>query len=221
MTATAQHAHGGGLDEAIESSPTATTRWPTEVTMKDQDPSGTAQRWARFRFAIIGPLLACPPRSGQLRDALEALAQRSWIHPTTGEPVRYGLSTIERWYYSARREPRDPLVALRKTRRSDAGQHALSEALRAVLGAQHREHPGWSVRLHYDNLLALATQAAELAPVPSYDTVRRFMRVTDLRKSARVRSIPHTAGGERAARRLDSREVRSYEVSHCARLVAS
>ena len=30
------------------------------------------------------------------------LAEKPWRHPTTGEFVRFGLSTIERWYYAAR-----------------------------------------------------------------------------------------------------------------------
>ena len=47
-------------------------------------------RWARLRFAIIGPLLAAPPESGELRAALQALAARTWQHPTSGLPVRFG-----------------------------------------------------------------------------------------------------------------------------------
>ena len=38
-------------------------------------------RWARLRFAIIGPLLAAPPAKGELRQALEALAKKRWKHP--------------------------------------------------------------------------------------------------------------------------------------------
>jgi hypothetical protein len=69
--------------------------------MKDNDHSSIAQRWARLRFAIIGPLLACPPRRGQLRVELEMLARRRWMHPTSGELVTFGVSTIERWFYIA------------------------------------------------------------------------------------------------------------------------
>jgi len=35
-------------------------------------------RWARLRFAIIGPLLAAPPPMGTLRGELEALTQKNW-----------------------------------------------------------------------------------------------------------------------------------------------
>ena len=55
-------------------------------------------RWACLRFAIIGPLLAAPPEPGELHEALEKLAAKNWIHPLTGLPVRFGFSTVERWY---------------------------------------------------------------------------------------------------------------------------
>ena len=42
-----------------------------------------ARKWARFRFAVVGPLLAAPPRRGHLRPALEQLAAKTWMHPTT------------------------------------------------------------------------------------------------------------------------------------------
>jgi len=62
--------------------------------------SGPLQRdrWARLRFSIIGPLLAAPPEPGELRRVLSELAARRWRHPTSGLEVRFGLSTIERWY---------------------------------------------------------------------------------------------------------------------------
>ena len=60
-------------------------------------------RWARLRFSIIGPLLAAPPDSGELQTALGLLAAKTWRHPTSGLDVSFGLSTLERWYYAARR----------------------------------------------------------------------------------------------------------------------
>ncbi len=56
------------------------------------------ERWAHLRFSVIGQLLAAPPPKGELRAQIEALAGRQWRHPVTGEPVRFGFSTIERWY---------------------------------------------------------------------------------------------------------------------------
>jgi hypothetical protein len=64
---------------------------------------------------VIGQLLAAPPDKGELRSAIEALAARTWQHPTTGEPVYFGFSTIERWYYRALKE-RAPEAPVEVTR---------------------------------------------------------------------------------------------------------
>jgi len=48
-------------------------------------------RWARLRFAIIGPLLAAPPAQGELRTALEGLARRRLSFFTPMEPFRFHL----------------------------------------------------------------------------------------------------------------------------------
>ena len=68
-----------------------------------EPPSGPRvhERWAHLRFSVVGQLLAAPPPKGELRAAIIALAARTWQHPTTAEPVRFGFSTIERWYYRA------------------------------------------------------------------------------------------------------------------------
>jgi hypothetical protein len=80
------------------------------------------QRWARFRFAVIGSLLSCPPDSGQLQRAIAALAARRWQHPVDSQrQMCIGASTIERWYYKARTAA-DPIAALARKTRSDAGR---------------------------------------------------------------------------------------------------
>ena len=170
--------------------------------------------WARFRFSVIGHLLAAPPAKGVLRLELEALAAREWRHPVSGVPVRFGLSTIERWYYRARRERHDPVGVLRRKVRTDAGrQAAMSEAVRQAVLAQYAAHGGWSVQLHHDNLLALAEQRPELRPVPSYSTLRRFLKANGLDKRRRLTSR-QTPGAVRAQARLFDREVRSYEAEY-------
>ena len=80
-----------------------------------KDPS-QRDRWARLRFAIIGPLLAAPPDPGELQTALGLLASKTWRHPTSGMDVSFGLSTLERWYYAARKAD-DPVAALRNSLR--------------------------------------------------------------------------------------------------------
>jgi len=66
------------------------------------------QRWAQFRFSVIGELLSCPPQKGQLQKAIGRLARKIYQHPIDpNRRIRIGSSTIERWYYKARAVP-DP-----------------------------------------------------------------------------------------------------------------
>lgn len=102
-------------------------------------------RWAELRFAIVGPLLAAPPARGELAVEIAVLASVTWKHPATGEPVRFGAPTIERWYYQARNAGVDRVAALRKKIRKDAGTHpSMTPLLRSALRAQYDAHPTWS-----------------------------------------------------------------------------
>jgi len=131
---------------------------------------------ARLRFSIIGALLAAPPPSGELLTQLRELAAKPWRDPTTGLDVRFGVSTLERWYYAARRA-RDPLAALTDRRRIRAGRFpSLSAQAEAALLAQYREHQGWTVQLHYDNLKVVLAGSK----LPSYPTVRRYFRASGM-----------------------------------------
>lgn len=182
--------------------------------MGEEVPDNVTECWARLRFAIVGPLLAAPPKGGGLRGELERLSRQLWKHPTTGERVRFAYSTIERWYYTAKNEARDPVRALRRKHRKDAGQQpSLGAGLRCVLQAQYGEHPGWSYLLHHDNLAARVEADPALGPLPSYTTVRRYMKKNGLTRT-RPRSRRRTEATERAARRLEQREVRSFEATH-------
>ncbi len=171
------------------------------------------QRWARFRFAVIGPLLSSPPPKGTLQRELQTLAQRDWLHPITGQPTTLAQSTIERWYYRAKRAA-DPISALRPKRREDAGhQRMLTTQLSELLRNQYQQHKSWSYQLHFDNLLALMQERPELGPKPSYSTVRRHMKSSGLSKQRRIVKRD-TAGAQAAEKRLQTREVRSYEVDY-------
>jgi len=172
------------------------------------------EQWAHLRFSVIGQLLAAPPAKGGLRSELDTLAAREWRHPVSGEPVRFGVSTIERWYYRALKERQDPVAVLRRKRREDAGQQvAIGEVLRQALLAQYAAHKSWSVKLHWDNLAALAETRPELKPVPSYSTVRRFLAAHGLEKRRPLTSR-QTTGALLAEARLEQREVRSYEAEY-------
>jgi transposase InsO family protein len=171
-----------------------------------------------LRFAVIGQLLAAPPAKGELRGQIKELADREWPHPITGRPVRFGVSTVERWLHKARQENRDPVRVLRRKVRTDVGaQESLGLAIREALRAQYAGHMSWSIALHHLNLRALAEQRPELGPVPSYSTIRRFFKAHGLIKRRRL-SARRTAGVERAEARLMQREVRSYEADYVGSL---
>ena len=125
------------------------------------------ERWAQLRFSVIGHLLAAPPAAGTLRGELQKLAARQWRHPSTGEPVRFGVSTIERWLYCARRERHDSVGVLKRKRRKDAGsQDSMSAAVRAALRAQYAAHPTPAIELELvSHNESLALQVLTSAPL--------------------------------------------------------
>jgi putative transposase len=169
------------------------------------------ERWAHFRFSVIGPLLAAPPARGELQPQLEELAAKKWRHPLSGEWTRLGLSTIQRWYYKALRSKQGPVEALQRKIRSDQGKHpALSPGLAQLLAGQYRQHPSWSYQLHADNLAVLVEQQPDLGSMPSYVSVLRFMKSHGLFKRPR-RGPVHSPGAKDAERRYEAREVRGYE----------
>jgi len=178
---------------------------------KKESHKGTRhEHWAHLRFSVVGHLLASPPRRGNLQAELERLAGKEWMHPVTKQKTRFGVSTIERWYYQAKNAS-NPVGVLRKKTRKDRGrQTALSDALKGAIHAQHAAHRGWTYQLHYDNLEAWVAAEPELGPLPSYVTVRRYMKSVGLSKRRKL-SSETTDGVRRAERRLDEREVRSYE----------
>jgi len=176
------------------------------------DNESAANRWARFRFAVIGPLLAAPPAYGELQLAFRRLAGSLWQHPIHGTAYRISVGSIERWYYKAHRAM-DPVGALRPQRREDAGRtRRLSTALVAQIERQYQQHLDWTTQLHYDNLVALSESMPELQPMPSYSTLRRHLKARGLH---RQRPLPTQRPGELQAReRLERREVRSYEAEY-------
>jgi transposase InsO family protein len=179
----------------------------------EDDPKRAApsqERWAHLRFSIVGRLLAAPPARGSLKVKLEDLARERWRHPTKGEPKQFSVSTIEHWYYAARKAA-DPVGVLRRKLRCDSGQHpSLGAPLRRELLRLYAEHPGWSYQLHFDNLKALAAKDGSLGRLPSCPTLRRFMKDNGLFRK-RLRRGKDKPGLTRALARLESREVRSWE----------
>ena len=145
------------------------------------------QSWAHLRFSVVGQLLAAPPPRGELQGELERLAAKKWLSPATGELRNFGLSTIERWLGEARKAQQDPVSALRRKIRKDSGQQtSMGSPVRQALLAQYVAHKGWSIQLHYDNLVALAEMSPEVGEPASYSTVRRFMKAHGLHRRRRL-----------------------------------
>ena len=182
----------------------------------DDDPL-KRDRWGRLRFAIIGSLLAAPPAPGDLQAALNELAARAWRHPLTGLEVRFGVSTIQRWYYACR-QAIDPVTVLRNQVRRDIGSFPsvcpqAAEALRAL----YEQHRSWNVRLLSDNLQVVLTTADPPVPCPSYPSVRRYLKAHGLtRKRPERRSVEQILGN---CAPPTEREIRSYEVPYVLQLV--
>jgi len=170
-------------------------------------------RMARLRFSIIGPLLAAPPAPGALQTELVQLAAKTWRHPVSGFDIEFGVSTLERWYYAARRA-HDPLAALKDRLRGDVGRFpSLTPIVIETLTTQYRQYQGWTAQLHFDNLCA-ALKGSDTT-IASYPTVRRYLKAQGMFRQAQPKRA--TAGALAARDRLERLEVRSFEVDHvCA-----
>lgn len=181
------------------------------MSKKDQPAKPDGLAWAEFRFSVVGHLLACPPKTkGELKGHLAQLSAKTYRHPLTGGALNVSWHTLERWYYRARKG-NDPISSLRKKTRRDRGTCQIREAAATALLRQHQDYPNWSYRLHTDNLAALIESKPELGKAPSYMTVCRFLKGSGCFKQQK--SPQMTAGQALAAHRLDTREVRSFEVS--------
>ncbi|MGH9807116.1 MAG: DDE-type integrase/transposase/recombinase, partial [Terriglobia bacterium] len=185
--------------------------------MPSKQDRSTAVLWARFRFSVVGSLLSAPPARGELTASIRSLAEKTWTHPVSGCEVRFAASTIERWYSTARRENDDPVGVLRRAVRKDCGQVSLVPALAERLLHQYQVHPHWSYQLHYDNLAAAVKTDASLGPLRSYSTVRRYMKARGLLRQPRPRPKGRP-GEERAEKRRQNREIRSYEAEYVGSL---
>ena len=178
--------------------------------MSHDDTTPMRVRWARLRFSIIGPLLASPPEPGELAERLRALAQKSYQHPTTRLTIRFGASTIERWFYDAK-DQADPIEALARKLPSHAGTHpAIALGIAQAIKGLYAQHPSWTFQLHRDNLEILVKEDPSLGALPSYPTVRRYMKDQGLTRQKKRRHRGTEQGGEPFVRR----ETRSYEMTY-------
>ena len=102
-------------------------------------PRDHAEAVALFRAEIVGAICHREMSRGELALAIRTIAECRYRPPGRRASKRFGISTLERWYYAYRR---GGLAALRPSPRSDRGRaRELSAAQRALLLDIRREHP--------------------------------------------------------------------------------
>ena len=165
-----------------------------------------------------GLALELSPCRGALQTAIRSLAAKTWSHPVTGRDVRFSAVTIERWYYTARRQHDDPVGALRRAVRKDCGKVSLAAALAERLILQYRDHPHWSYQLHYDNLAALVKADPTLGPLTLLFHGQAVHAGSRLGAQAEA-SVPANAPAKLARNEdAQTREIRSYEAAYVGAL---
>jgi transposase InsO family protein len=187
------------------------------TTIMGKKTQSLSDRWAFFRFSVVGSLLARPPAKGELCKELRTLANKAYKHPVSNCMTKFHYSTIECWYYKAKNS-QDPVAALARKLRSDNGKHIRTDPeIIKILGEQYKHYPHWSYQLHSDNLEAVIEHRREIQIVPSYATVRRRMMERGWVKKASFKKN-QTPGQKKAALNFENREQRSYEAEYVHQL---
>jgi putative transposase len=162
----------------------------------------------------VGILVQSPPRAGELQEALGALAGRHWRHPVTGVDVKFGFSTIERWFYECRMVT-DPLAALRDKVRKDIGSFpSFSPEAEKALKGLYVAYPSWNAQLHHDNLHVVLSEESEPQRCPSYPSVRRYLKAHGMKRKRPKRGMELLE-----PERIVEHEVRSYEAEYVMQLM--
>jgi transposase InsO family protein len=138
-------------------------------------PKDHAEAVARFRSEIVGALTRRDLTRGELRAALQALAQERFRPPGSDITRCISFTTLERWYYAYRRGGLD---ALRPMPRGDRGHgRELTAEQRELLLAIRREHSSASVSLILRTLVLEGRLARDTV---SESTVRRLYQAHGL-----------------------------------------
>jgi transposase len=130
-------------------------------------------KWAQFRLAVIGSLIFSPIERGRLGRELTRLAEKEWVHPTSGNVFSLSYSTIERWYYQARKNPNDPLAALDNIRSDAEAPRSLPiQAQNYIQGQVSKGHIYPFTEYH--RRVVEMTKTHGWGRPPSYYVVRRY-----------------------------------------------
>ena len=141
---------------------------------------------AEFRFAVIAELLASPPTEGELTQRLDDLCKKDWKDPITGHLMRLSRTTIERWYYLAKKTDSPVEALFPKRRHDDRSCKMITPEMITELERSYGEFPQWTIQLHYDNFRVWALQN-EVYLIPSYTTIRRLFRRRAWRRCKQIR----------------------------------
>ena len=180
----------------------------------DEHPVRSHERWAHLRFAVVGPLLASPPPQGELQAELVRLAARLWLHPISGQPVRFAVSTLERWFYKAR-AGNDPVGVLRRQPRRDRGQQ---RAVGATAGRRFappaRRPSGLELPAPPRQSRGAGRRAAAAGAVAVVRQPAALHGDAGVAAAEAATSPPAGARRARPSREFQQHEVRSYETAH-------
>ena len=148
--------------------------------MKSLSPRDHREAVALFRAEIIGALTRRELAHGALALELAALASVPRRVPGASVTRRFGVSTLERWYYTYKRAG---LAGLIPKPRADRGvARGLSPEQRELVVAIRREHPRASAEV---SLEALVAEGRLDAKAVSARVLRRLFREHGLDRVAR------------------------------------
>lgn len=141
---------------------------------------------AEFRFSVIGQLLSCPPDFGTLRKELKRLSEITWSN-SDGTKRKFSASTIERWYYLAKKnKDKSPFDNLKKMKRSDYKKvRKLTKEIIDLIDSSIKKNPSWSMKLHWENI-CLILKNNKKNYFPSYTTIKRYLRSQGYIKSPAI-----------------------------------
>ena len=156
--------------------------------MDELKPKSHQEAVAVFRHGVLGAVTQAQLDKGQLRVALEELSRKAFRPPRSKTTRRYGVSTLERWYYAYQRRG---LEGLKPRPRSDKGRAlGLAPEARGLLLDIRREYPHASVAVMLRTLVA--DGRLEKGAV-SATTVRRLFKEAGLdRVGLRNSTAGHT-----------------------------
>jgi transposase InsO family protein len=141
----------------------------------EEDPR---RQLALLRFQVISAYLALEPGRGQKRPLLEQLAARTWLVPTTGEPLTVAAETIRSW---VRRYREGGLPGLEDKLRAKRGAKAISPETLELVARLKREVPERSL----DRLIHIVeeTELVERGQIRR-STLHRALRALGLSRCA-------------------------------------